>query len=140
MRHVINERSKADRPGVLSSLWVVVLLNMLFRDVHEFLRPGAIEEFASSTISEATLLGSGVVLSVFISMIVLSRVLPRRTNRWTNIALAILAMGPMFAFPPNDLDDAWFLVPAERSRRRMVPRSGGRGASGDHLARLDMAL
>ena len=76
-----SQRVKADRRGVLSALWTFVLLNMLFRDIHELSRPGAIEEFMSATVSEATLLASGVALSVFISMVMLCRVLPHRANR-----------------------------------------------------------
>ncbi len=105
----MSRRMKADRRGVLSALWAFVLFNMLFRDIHELLRPGAIEEFMSATVSEATLLASGVALSTLISMVVLSRVLPHRANRWANLGVAVLALGSMLALPPNDLDDAWFL-------------------------------
>ena len=31
----ISNRINADRRGVLSSLWIFVLFNMLFRDIHE---------------------------------------------------------------------------------------------------------
>lgn len=109
MRRKIEKRMQTDRGGVLSSLWIFVLFNMLFRDVHELLRPGAIDEFRSSTVSETMLLGSGVALSVFISMVVLSRVLLRQANRRANITVALIALVAMLAFPPNDLDDAWFL-------------------------------
>ena len=109
MERTITERINADRRGVLSALWIVVLFNMLFRDIHEFARPGAIEEFMSMDVPEALLLASGVVLSLFISMIVLSRILPRRGVIWANLVVPALAMGSMFLAAPADLDDIWFL-------------------------------
>ena len=110
MEPTIKERINVDRRGVLSSLWIVVLLSMLFRDIHEIVKPGAIEEYGSMTVSEATFLVAGVVLTAFISMIVLSRVLPHRMNRWANIGVPILAIGAMLANTPRDLDDVWFLA------------------------------
>lgn len=110
MKSTIGERIKADRRGVMSSLWVFVLLNMLFRDIHEFARPGAIEEFMSMDVAEGVLLVSGVVLTVFISMIVLTRVLPYRATRWGNIVVSVVAIGGMVANPPGDLDDIWFFA------------------------------
>lgn len=94
----------------MSSLWMFVLLNMLFRDMHELARPGAIEEFMSMEVAEGALVASGVALTVFISMITLSRVLPYRATRLTNLAVPVVALGGMFVAPPNDLDDVWFLV------------------------------
>ena len=54
MEFTISNRINADRRGVLSSLWIFVLFNMLFRDIHEFLRPGAIEEFMARTLLKAS--------------------------------------------------------------------------------------
>lgn len=110
MERTIGERIRAERRAVLSSLWMFVLLNMLFRDMHELVRPGAIEEFMSADVAEGTLVASGVALTVFISMIPLSRVLPYRAARLTNLTIPILALGGMFIAPPNDLDDVWFLA------------------------------
>lgn len=83
---------------------------MLFRDIHEFARPGAIEEFMELDVAEGLLLASGVVLSMFISMIVLNRVLPSGTARWANIGVSAVAIAAMAANPPGDLDDIWFFA------------------------------
>ena len=104
------ERIRADRRGVLSSLWIFVLLNMLFRDMHEFARPGAIEEFMTLEVAEGVLLGSGIALSMFISMVVLNRVLPSLAARWANIIVGGVAIASMVAIPPGDLDDIWFFT------------------------------
>ena len=110
MDHTISNRIRADRRGVLSSLWIFVLFNMLFRDIHEFARPGWIEELMSMEVAEGLLLVSGMVLSLFISMIVLNRVLPSKAARWANVAVAALAIAAMLANPPGDLDDTWFFA------------------------------
>ena len=110
MEPTLRQRISAERRSVLSSLWTFVLFNMLFRDMHELLRPGAIEEFMSTDVAEGTLLASGVALTAFISMIVLSRVLPYRPIRWANLAVPIVALSGMSINAPNDIDDIWFLA------------------------------
>ena len=109
MEPTLRQRISAERRSVLSSLWTFVLFNMLFRDMHELLRPGAIEEFMSTDVAEGTLLASGVALTLFISMIVLTRVLPYRATRWANLAVAGVALGGMSANAPRDVEDVWFL-------------------------------
>ncbi len=104
----LRDRIAADRRGVLSSLWAFVLLNMLFRDMHEFARPGAIEEFMAMDVPQGLLLASGVVLSLMISMVVLNRVLPAGLARRLNVGVALLAIAGMAGMPPGDLDDVWF--------------------------------
>ncbi len=110
MESTVSNRINADRRGVLSSLWIFVLFNMLFRDIHEFARPGAIEEFMAMEVAEGLLLGAGIVLSLFISMIVLNRVLPSGAARWANVTVSVVAIASMVANPPGDLDDIWFFV------------------------------
>ena len=110
MESTISNRINTDRRGVLSSLWIFVLFNMLFRDIHEFARPGWIEELMSIEVAEGLLLASGIVLSLFISMIVLNRVLPSRAGRWANVTVSAVAIATMVANPPGDLDDIWFFA------------------------------
>jgi hypothetical protein len=87
---------------------------MLFRDVHEYLREGFIAELANSgtvnggEVTGTTLLVSGIVLQLPLAMVVLARVLPRRTNRLANIMVAaIMAMGLAGTWP-KDADDIVF--------------------------------
>ncbi len=110
MEPTIKERINADRRTVLSSLWIFVLFNMLFRDIHEFARPGWIEELMSMDVAEGLLLASGVVLTAMISMIVLNRMLSRRAARWSNLVVAGITIASMIANPPGDLDDIWFFA------------------------------
>ena len=110
MQSTISNRINTDRREVLSSLWIFVLFNMLFRDIHEFARPGWIEELISMEVAEGLLLASGIVLSLFISMIVLNRVLPSGAGRWANVTVSAVAIATMVANPPGDLDDIWFFA------------------------------
>lgn len=106
--------SRTAGPQLLSTIWISVLLSMLFRDVHEYLREGFIAELANSgtvnggEVSGTTLLVSGIVLQLPLAMVVLARVLPRRTNRLANIMVAaIMAMGVAGTWP-KDADDIIF--------------------------------
>lgn len=100
----------------LSTLWIVVLFNMLFRDLHEFARTGFLEEMLAMTsngaqISEGLLLGAAIVLQIPIGMIFLTQVLNVRVNRWANLIAAVftivMIVGNNLA---PDLDDAFFVV------------------------------
>ena len=52
-----------DIKAVLSTLWMFVLLNIIFRDIHDLFRPGFLEEMMTGSVNgtevteEALLLG-----------------------------------------------------------------------------------
>ena len=78
----------------LSALWIVYLFNIIFRDIHEFVEPGFIQQVITGTfngmqITEPLLLLGGFVSEVPIAMVLLSRLLPYGANRWANIIAAI---------------------------------------------------
>ena len=98
-----------NRKAVLSTLWIFILLNMLFRDMHEFARAGFIEEIMSMVVAQETLLIAGIVLEIPIGMVILSRLLPYRWNRLANIVASIFVIVIALSFGTNDLDDIWFL-------------------------------
>lgn len=108
----------SDLPGMktrLSALWIVVLFNMLFRDLHEFARTGFLEEMLAMTsngaqIPEGLLLGAAVVLQIPIGMIFLTQVLNVRVNRWANAIAAVVTIVLIVSnnLAP-DLDDAFFV-------------------------------
>ena len=100
----------------LSTLWIVVLFNMLFRDMHEFARTGFLEELLAMTsngaqISEGLLLGAAIVLEIPISMIFLTQVLNVKVNRWANLTAAVITFVMIVSnnLAP-DLDDLFFAV------------------------------
>jgi hypothetical protein len=102
-----------DIKAKLSTSWIFVLLNVIFRDIHELFRPGLLEEMMTGTvngvqITEGTLLVGGIMLEILIAMVILSRVLPYRVNRWANIIAGAIAIPLVIGIGPKDLDDLFF--------------------------------
>lgn len=100
----------------LSTLWIFVLFNVLFRDIHEFVKPGYLEQVMAGTtngpqVTDQLLLLAGVILEIPILMVILSRVLKYRFNRWANIGAGALTIAFTLgnaATGTPDLDDIFF--------------------------------
>ncbi len=98
----------------LSNLWIFALLNVIFRDIHELFRPGLLEEMMTGTVNgvqmtQEILLVAGIFFEIPIVMVLLSRILPRRINRWANVVAGAVTLVFLISNGPNDLDDVWFL-------------------------------
>jgi Family of unknown function (DUF6326) len=81
----------------LSTMWMFVMLNMIFADILSFLSPGFLEEVGTGhaggvQITPAFLLAAAVITEVAIAMVILARVLPHRLNRWANMAAAVVTI------------------------------------------------
>jgi len=101
--------NKIEPRTLLSILWIFILFNMIFRDLHEFLNEGAIEEMMSLKIPESTMLLYGLILEIPIMMVLLSSILGNKANKWTNIiAASITMLGIISSLPAGDLDDIFF--------------------------------
>ena len=103
----------SDRRGLLSTLWVFLLLNVLFRDVHELFRPTLLEQMIAGTVNgtpvtEATILLGGVTIEVPLLMVVLSRVLVPSAARLLNAVVAVVTVPVLLLGGVRDLDDAFF--------------------------------
>ena len=97
--------------SLLSTLWVFVLFNMIFRDLHEFLNQGYIEELMALKLSEETMLFYGFVLEIPILMTLLSRILKNGINRWMNmVAASITMLGTLSTLLSADMDDVLFAI------------------------------
>ena len=101
--------------SLLSGLWLFVLLNIIFRDLHEFATAAAIDEIMSGfvngvEITEGLLLIGFVLVEIPISMVLLSRVLKYKINRWANILAAVLTLAVTASALPGDLDDNAFAL------------------------------
>ena len=101
---------------LLSTLWIFVLLNMIFRDLHQLGHPGFIEEMMSGVVNgvkitnELMLLG-GFLAEIPILMVLLSRILGDTINKWANvIASVITLLVLMSALPSADMDDIFFMA------------------------------
>lgn len=99
---------KFDTKVLLSTLWIVVMLNMLKADILSLFIPGAAEEVvrtsASTGASVPQLMLVGAVMGqIGIAMIVLSRVLKYGINRWVNIVASLVTIayiwGGMATYP-----------------------------------------
>ena len=104
-----------DIKALLSTLWIFVLFNMIFRDLHEFGRPGFLEEIMTGIvngvqITEELMLLGGIMAEVPISMVLLSRVLKYRINRWANIIAGAITIAMIINNGVKDLDDIFFTV------------------------------
>jgi len=89
----------------LSTLWVVATLNYLYCDVVTLMDPHLLKQFMAGSvggmqISQGFLLGAGVLVEIPIAMVLLSRILGERSNRWANIiagatmtAVQLLSLG-----------------------------------------------
>ena len=105
--------SVVDMKAKLSALWIFVLLNVIFRDIHELFRPGMLETMMTGTVNgvqmtEVTLLVAGILLELPIAMVLLSRVLAYRVNRWANLIVGVIAIPLVVGIGPKDLDDMFF--------------------------------
>jgi hypothetical protein len=99
---------KIDTKTLLSTLWVVVMINMLKADILSLYIPGAAEEVARTAASTGAsipqlMLAGAIMGQLAIAMIVLSRVLMYGINRWINIVVGIVIIayiwGGMAAYP-----------------------------------------
>lgn len=87
-----------DRRVIFSTLWLVVMLNIIFADILSFLNPEFLQELITSgsaagvEITTSLLVVVGIITQIPILMIFLSRVLSYNINRWANIIASIITI------------------------------------------------
>jgi Family of unknown function (DUF6326) len=84
-----------DRKVLLSTLWIFVTLNYLYCDVVTLMDPVRLRQELTGfqgglQLTQGFLLGAAVLVEIPIAMILLSRILKYRANRWANIIAGIL--------------------------------------------------
>lgn len=84
-------------PVRLSTLWIFIMMNMIFADILSFMYPGFLPEVMAGhaggvQITPGFLLVAAVLTEIPIAMIVLSRVLKPRANRWANIVAGVITI------------------------------------------------
>jgi hypothetical protein len=84
-------------PARLSLLWIFILFNMVFADILSFTYPGFLKEVLTGYaggvhITPGFLVAAAVLTEIPIAMIVLSRVLGQRANRWANIVAGVVTI------------------------------------------------
>ena len=97
MNSIKKTAEKMDTKVLLSTLWIVVMINLLKADILSLYIPGALEEVAKTSVSTGTpipqlMLGGAIMMEISIAMIILSRVLKYGVNRWVNIITSIITI------------------------------------------------
>jgi len=90
-----NTTKKMDTKVLLSTLWIVVMINMLAADILSLHIPGALDvlaDFAGETPIPLIMLVGAILMELAIVMIILSRVLQYGMNRWVNIIVGIFTV------------------------------------------------
>ena len=90
-------KGKINTTVLLSTLWIVVMINMLKADILSLYIPGAADEVAKTSAATGTpipllMLGGAIMMEISIAMIILSRVLSFKVNRWVNIIVSLITI------------------------------------------------
>ena len=111
---MINNKIKPQT--LLSTLWIFVLLNMIFRDLHQLGKKGFIEEIMTGVvngvkITDELMLYGGFLAEIPILMVLLSRILNDKTNKWANIIASLITMSVLLSgLGSADMDDVFFMI------------------------------
>ncbi|HSS62026.1 MAG TPA: DUF6326 family protein [Candidatus Limnocylindrales bacterium] len=78
----------------LSTLWIFATLNYLYCDVVTLMDPDLLKKFLAGNVggmevTQGFLLGASVLVEIPIAMVLLSRVIADRANRWANIVAGV---------------------------------------------------
>jgi Family of unknown function (DUF6326) len=92
----IKKSTNMDIKEKISTLWIVVMMNMIFADICSFMLPGSLSDImagnTSIEITQEIMLVFAFMLEIPIAMIFLARVLKPRANRWTNIIASVVTI------------------------------------------------
>lgn len=90
------KQKKRDVKTLISSLWIVVMFNMVFADILTLYIPKFIQEVVAGAtpvqITESLMLIMAVIIEIPIIMIFLSRILKYKANKITNTVAAIITI------------------------------------------------
>lgn len=78
-----------NRRAILSTLWIFVLFNYVYADVAMMNFSPATYLKAAAAMSSGAILIVTVLMELPIAMILLSRILPYRANRWANVLAGV---------------------------------------------------
>jgi hypothetical protein len=79
----------------LSTLWIFAMFNYLYADIVSLMDPVNLREIMTGQvgpirITQGFLLGAAILMETAIAMVLLSRVLEYRANRWANIIVGVI--------------------------------------------------
>lgn len=95
----MNSEKRTDKPDlkvIFSTLWIVVMFNMIFADILTLYIPEFLNEILTGAtpvqITQELMLGMAIIIEIPIAMVFLSRVLKYRANRWANIIASVITI------------------------------------------------
>ena len=74
------EKNGSDRRLKLQTLWTFVTLNYVYADVVTLF-----DKTVVTSLGQTALLGAAILVETAIAMVLLTRILKQKTNRWANI-------------------------------------------------------
>jgi len=69
----------------LQTLWIFATFNYIYADVLTLF-----DKSVATNLSQGSLLGAAILVETAIVMVLLSRILPYRANRWSNIIVGVI--------------------------------------------------
>lgn len=99
----------------LSMLWLFILLNIIFRDIHQMTLKSHLEMlltgfYNGTEITDRLMLIGAFVVEVPIAMVLFSTLLTRKLCRPLTFVAAVLMTAILLFTPPSDPDDWFFLI------------------------------
>lgn len=97
MNTIATTSTKLNPRMLLSTLWIVVLINMIKADVLSLYTPGIMDQLAETVASTGAsipqlMLFGAIMGNLSIAMIILSRVLVRGVNRPANVVMGVVTI------------------------------------------------
>ena len=80
MTEAKHEKNGSDRKVKLQTLWTFATLNYVYADVVTLF-----DKTVVTSLSQTTLLGAAILVETAIAMVLLTRILKQKANRWANI-------------------------------------------------------
>lgn len=109
-------RTDQQNPRVkLFALWLFILLNIIFRDIHQMTLKSHLEMlltgyFNDIEVTDTIMLAGAFIVNIPVSMILVSLLLNRKQSRILNITAAALMPLILLSSPPTDMDDIFHLI------------------------------
>jgi hypothetical protein len=99
----------------LFALWLFILLNIIFRDIHQMTLKSHLEMlltgyFNGMEVTDTIMLFGAIIVNIPISMLLVSLFVKVSISRILNIIAAVVLTASFLLSPPTDMDDVFHLV------------------------------
>ncbi len=90
MSTINNVAETVNMKVIFSTFWIFTILNYLYCDIEGLMDPKLLKQYMTGNLSgiqitQGFLLGAAILMEIPIAMVLLSRILTYRANRWANI-------------------------------------------------------